>query len=361
MNADRTRSSEYMHWAKTRSAARFNLAVSGMPNVRLAALGASIDDLEVTGTDSYGYPPLREAIAARYGVGAEMVVAAAGTSMANHLAMAALVDPGDEVIVETPVYEPITATARYLGADVRFVERRFENAFAVDPDDVARAMTPRTRLVVLTSLHNPSGAVVARDALERIGAIAEAVGARVLVDEVYLDAAFDDPQPSAVRLGPQFVSTNSLTKLYGLSGLRCGWVLAEPELAERMWRLNDLFGVNAAHTAERLGVVAFRQLDRLLGTARELIATNRAAWDEFAADHGDVEAAAIGCGTTVFPRVAGGDADGLCALLRERYETSVVPGRFFGASEHVRIGFTCAPDVFREGLSRLGAALDELA
>lgn len=357
MSIDRTISSEYMHWAKTREHARFDLAVSGMPNAPLAALGASIDDLEITGADAYGYPPLREAIAARYGVAPENVVAAAGTSMANHVAMAALLEAGDEVIVERPVYEPIVATARYLGANVRFFERRFEEAFAVDPGEVERLVTSRTRLVMLTNLHNPSGAMIDHETFVEIGAIAERHDAKVLVDEVYLDAAFDDPQPASVRLGPAFVTTSSLTKLYGLSGLRCGWVLAEEGLAERMWRLNDLFGVNAAHAAERLSVIAFRHADRLLEEASELIRTNRAAWEAFASKCEALSSAAIPYGTTVFPRVAGGDADRLCALLGDRYETSVVPGRFFGAPEHVRIGLTVDPAVFREGLARLGDAL----
>ncbi|MBK6425197.1 MAG: aminotransferase class I/II-fold pyridoxal phosphate-dependent enzyme [Blastocatellia bacterium] len=357
MNTNRTIGSEYMHWAKTRLHARFDLAVSGMPNVPLAALGASIDDLEITNTDAYGYAPLRQGIAARYGVAPGNVVAAAGTSMANHLAMAALVEADDEVIVERPVYEPIVATARYLGANVRFLERRFENGFVIDPDDVARLVSPRTRLVVLTNLHNPSGAMIDRESLAGIGAIAERFGAKVLVDEVYLDATFDDPQPAAVRLGPAFISTSSLTKLFGMSGLRCGWVLAEEGLADRMWRLNDLYGVNAAHAAERLSVVALQHADRLLDEARELIEANRAGWQAFAATREEISTAATAYGTTVFPRLAGCDADALVARLGERYETSVVPGRFFGAPEHIRIGLTVEPAVFREGLARLGEAL----
>jgi len=357
MNTNRTTGSEYMHWAKTRPHARFDLAVSGMPNVPIARLGVSIGDLEITGADSYGYAPLREAIAARYGVAAETVVAAAGTSMANHLAMAATVEKGDEVVVERPVYEPIVATARYIGANLTFVERRFENGFAVDPDDVARLVTARTRLVVLTNLHNPSGALVDRESLLRIGEVAERSGARVLVDEVYLDASFAEPQVAAARLGPVFLTTSSLTKLYGLSGLRCGWVLAEPGLADRMWRLNDLFGVNAAHAAERLGAVAFRHADRLLGEARSWIESNRAAWDAFAASRDDLSTGGATCGTTVFPRLAAEDADTLCERLHRRYDTAAVPGRHFGAPEHVRIGLTVDPAVFREGLSRLADAL----
>ena len=108
-------------------------------------------------------------------------------------------------------------------------------------------MSSRTKLIVLCNLHNPSGALTDEDTLSAIGDIALGCGARVLVDEVYLEAVFDAPARSAFHLGKQFVSTNSLTKAYGLSGLRCGWVLAEPELAERMWRLNDVYAVTAVH------------------------------------------------------------------------------------------------------------------
>src|SRR5262249_19041813 len=160
---------------------------------------------------------------------------AMGTSMANHLAMAALVSPGDEVLIERPAYEPLVALARYLGAHVTRFERPFESGFAVDPDIVAAALTPRTKLVVLTNLHNPSGAFTDEATLTRVGEAARSVGARVLVDEAYLDAVFDELARTALRLGPTFVVTGSLTKVYGLSGLRCGWILAETSLARQIW------------------------------------------------------------------------------------------------------------------------------
>jgi aspartate/methionine/tyrosine aminotransferase len=103
-NDTRALSSDYMHWAKTQSSARFNLATSGMPNFLLADLPVKLEELEITGTSGYGYPPLLEALAAKSGVPKECVVASAGTSMANHLAMAAVVAPGDEVLIEQPTY-----------------------------------------------------------------------------------------------------------------------------------------------------------------------------------------------------------------------------------------------------------------
>src|SRR6185312_8858023 len=115
-----------------------------------------------------------------------------------------------------------------------------------------------------------------------------ALGARVLVDEVYLDSALP-PDRTAARLGPEFVCTNSLTKVYGLSGLRCGWILAEPELAERMWRLNDLFGVNQAHPAERLACIAFEHIDKVIGDNPHLLAQNRNRWNTFVQSRTDLD------------------------------------------------------------------------
>lgn len=350
-----------MHWAKTASGARFKLATSGVPSVALADLPISLEEIEVTGPDGYGYESLVDAVALRSGVAADRVATVAGgTSMANHIAMAALVEPGDEVLMEQPVYEPILATARYLGARVGFFERRFGSGFGVDPDEIARVTTSRTRLVVLTNLHNPSSAMLGEETLLHVGDAARAAGARVLVDEVYLDAAFERATRSAALLGPEFVVTNSLTKVYGLSGLRCGWVLAEPDVVRRIGRLNDLFGVNGPHPAERIAVAAFRVLDELRERARALLDTNRRVLDAFYDSRKDLAAARFPWGTTSFPKLLGGSVERLCELLRTRYETSVVPGAFFDRPEHFRIGLTCDPAVFSAGLERLGAALDDL-
>ena len=257
--------SEYMEWAKTRSAARFNLASSGVVAFPLAELGARIEDLEICGPSAYGYAPLQERLARKAGVDPDRVVHATGTSMANLLVLAAAAEAGDVVLIEEPTYSLLVDAARWLRLDVRRFPRRAEEGFRLDPREVERALTPRTRLVVLTNLHNPSSAFVPPEDLRAVGEAARSVGARVLVDEVYLEtlAVRGRPSGSAAHLGPEFVVTSSLTKAYGLSGLRCGWAVADPDLARRMWRLDDLFGVIPAHPAERLSVVALDHLDRV--------------------------------------------------------------------------------------------------
>jgi aspartate/methionine/tyrosine aminotransferase len=358
--ARETKASEYMHWAKTSSRARFNLATSGLANLKLEELNASLDDLEITGDTGYGYEPLIDALANRFRVDAGSVVTAAGTSFANHLAMASLINPGDEILIESPTYEPLLALAGYLGARVKRFRRSFEDGFAVSPAEVERNLTPRTRLIVMTNFHNPTGVMTDSDALKQVGELARKTNARVLVDEVYLEMLFADPTPTAFQLGPQFVVTGSLTKAFGLSGLRCGWVLAEPQLAQQMWQLNDLFAASPVHAGERLSVIALKQLPEIAVEAKRRLDKHRQLLNQFLDGRDDLVAVRPPAGSIMFPRVREASSDRLCELLREKYETSVVPGRFFESPAHFRVGMGGDSESFTEGLDRLAQALDEI-
>ncbi|MGI8837525.1 MAG: pyridoxal phosphate-dependent aminotransferase [Pyrinomonadaceae bacterium] len=352
--------SDYMNWAKTRSRARFNIATSGLQNLELSELDVKLDDLELTGTSGYGYPPLLNAIAQRLSVNVVSIVTATGTSLANHLAMAATINQGDEVLIEQPTYEPLLALARYLGANVRRFPRRFEDGFSIQPEEIEKTISASTRLIVITNHHNPTGALTDETTLRAVGELARRVNARVLVDEVYLESMFDRRPATALHLGAQFITTSSLTKAFGLSGLRCGWIVAEPELAREIWLLNDLFGVNAAHPAERLSVCAFQQLDKIAAKAQALLEKNRTLLNEFLNTRDDLETVRSESGTIMFPRLTTGNSEGLCRLLREKYETSVVPGIFFEMPAHFRVGLGGSTEVLIAGLERLGKALDEL-
>jgi aspartate/methionine/tyrosine aminotransferase len=233
---------------------------------------------------------------------------------------------------------------------------------------IESALTPKTRLIVLSNLHNPSGALLSADTLQQISEVAQRNGIHVLVDEVYLDMLFDPGVPFAFQLGQNladqanpFVTTNSLTKAYGLSGLRCGWILASPELAFRMWRLNDLFGVNAAHTAELMAVAAFDRIDALRRHAEKLLGENRVILRQCLDAHPELECFWPPGGSVVFPRLPKGDPAAFFDLLRTKYETSVVPGEFFGLPEHFRIGIAGETAMVKAGLERLGAALDDFS
>ena len=355
------RSSSYIQWAKTQQAARFNLATSGLGNLSIRDLRVSLDDLELT-YGGYGYGPLKQALASRYRVDTRSIVTTAGTSFANHLAIAALIKPGDEVLFEEPAYEPMLSTALYLGADVKRFVRQFENGFRVMPEEIDALVTDRTRLIVLTNLHNPSGVLVDDSTLKQIGETALRVGARVLVNEVYLETLFEETPRTSFHLGEQFVVTSSLTKAYGLSGLRCGWIFAEPEIAREMWLLNDIFGATQVHAGERLSVVALRQIEEIAAHAKALMDRNRALLNAFLDTRNDLETVRPPFGTIMFPRLRSGESsERLCRLLREKYETTVVPGSFFERPAHFRVGVAGNTDEMEPGLERLGRALDEIS
>jgi aspartate/methionine/tyrosine aminotransferase len=364
-----TKRSVYMEWAKTRSHARFNLATSGLMSVSRSEFPVRLEDLEITAPGAYGYAPLRQRLARHNGVPEECVVAATGTSMANHLAMAAVLNPGDQVLIEQPVYGPLLDVAEYLRARVKRIPRRFESGFALDPAEIEKTITSETRLIVLSNLHNPSGALIPAATLRAAGEMAQRVGAHVLVDEVYLDMLFDRGAPYCFPIGQAmssatdnpFIVTSSLTKVYGLSGLRCGWVLAPPALAKRMWLLNDLYGAVAAHATERMSVIAFDHLVQFRERARALLTANRAVIDGFLDSRRDLECFRPLAGTVFFPRLTHGEPEAFFRLLREKYETTVVPGTFFEMPQHFRMGIGGDTAGLRAGLERLSTALDEFA
>ena len=341
--------SAYMEWAKQRPKPRIDLAGSNLLACTLDDLPGARDAVDLAGESPDGFPPLVSAIASRYAVGPENVATAVGCSGANFLALAALVDAGDEVLFEQPGYDPLGAAAEMLGARVTRFERSFADGWRLDPERIARAISPRTRVVVLSSPHNPSGVVAGADELREIGRLAEREGVTVLSDEVYLDLARDG-HPPAATLSPAFVSTNSLTKAYGLASLRCGWTIASPEVTEMIRRARDVVDVWSPMPADRLSVVAFRNLDRLAERAGQLVETNTRLVRSFLDRRPELGSVPPGA-TIAFPRFADGrDAGPFVDRLLREDGVALVPGTFFDSPAHFRIAFGGATESLEEGL-----------
>jgi hypothetical protein len=354
-----------MRWAKTRPRVTYDLASSGLLPVTTTELlgdAKAAAAFDISGPTDEGFVPLREAIASRYGTTAECVSIAAGASGANFQAMLALLEPGDDALIETPAYDPLIAAARAAGANVVHFERSWSKGFALDPYVVRTALTPATRLIVISNAHNPSGAMAPRDVIEQLGVMAEAIGARVLVDEVYAEAQHDEepiPRPAAT-IGDVFVSTNSLTKAYGLAGLRCGWIMASPAVSSRVREIRDVIDGSGPYVTERLSLTAFENIDRLRTRARKILADNLEVVRAMTGSHPRLEWLEPVAGTTAFPRVRGvDDARDLVDRLVRDYDTIVVPGHFFQAPQHIRIAYGGHTEMIREALARLDRALRE--
>lgn len=347
--------SPYMEWAKGRPRPAIDLAGSNLLAVPLDELPGAREAVDLAGESPEGYVPLVERIAARYGVAPENVATGVGCSGANFLALAALVETGDDVLVESPGYDPLPAAAAMLGANVRTFERRFEERWRLDPDRIAASITPRTRVVVVTNPHNPSGVLAGEDDLFALAEVAGKSSATVLVDEVYLDLPGGRP---AATLSPAFVSTNSLTKAYGLASLRCGWALASPELTERIRRARDVVDVWSPIPADRLSVLAFQAIDRLAERARGLFLANSPLVASFLLGRPELECVPSRA-TIALPRFRDGrDASPFVEKLFREHGVAVVPGTFFDSPSHFRIAFGGATNGLKRGLEAISSSLE---
>ncbi|MBX3204567.1 MAG: pyridoxal phosphate-dependent aminotransferase [Labilithrix sp.] len=333
----------------------YDLATSGVPLVKWSELGLPVPDID----DFGAYAALRGAIARHNDVPKAEVVPALGTSQALFLAYASVLSPGDELLVESPGYEPLTRAAEGLGATVRTFERRAEEGYRVVPERVAAAIGPRTRAIVVTSLHNPTGARVEDDTVRELAAIAEARGAYVIVDEVY--APFDDlPEDgvfrrSARKIARNVIAVSSLTKCYGLGMYRVGWVLGAEEIAERaeaaaLATFGHLPLAHASYGSAVLGAVG-----PLAARAKALLAGKREIAERWVASLPNAQWSAPRDGLFGLVTLPG-RGDLLRSIEARARESGVLvgAGSFFGAPESFRLSWaSCDAARFAEGLRLL--------
>lgn len=359
MSRGSNRRSDYLEWTKRRrDNIKVSLARSSAPRLDLRALEPTLDFLLTTDVNEDGWPPLMDVIGARAGLTSAHVAVTSACTGANHLAFGLLLEPGDHVAMERPVYEPLVRLARYFGATVDHFDRQESNSWRTNPDDVKGALTKNTRLVVLSNLHNPTGGFDGDDTIRRVAADAHQVGAYVVVDEVYLDFLHAGGVRTAARLAPNILISNSVTKTLGLDSLRLGWVLAEPGLAERARRLNDLYSNNTAHPSERLAWLALSRADAILARVNEHLSRHIDIVDEFVRAHAALSWVRPRAGTCGMVRVEGIDVDDLTDRLERDHATGIVPGRFFDAPGYFRMAWGVDTEMLRTGLDRLSIALN---
>ena len=355
---------EYLRWAKLHRRVRFELTGSGVPPNELADFDAKHLPISLQVRGAYGDPDLIQAISRRYGFPDKGVVPVPGASSANFITLAAATRPGDSVMLEQPVYEPISRAASFLGRRVIPLLRSPERAFTVRLEDVAQGLNQGARAVFLTNLHNPSGQLLTQDAVEQIAGACARAGATLIVDEVYLDAAHlngDQPRWTAATVADNIIAINSLTKVYGLGGLRVGWLLANPDLAERAREIMDLLSVENAAPSAAIALRAFAGLERLEARYRSLYREGQPIYRRWL--DGEPLVQGYASHGAVFECVrlpAGLKSDDLNGLLVGRHDTQVVPGSFFGLDDHIRANIGHPPEELDEALTRISRALREL-
>ena len=353
----------YMNWAKTRPATEFDLAASNMLACSIDELEGAREALQLTATNDEGYAPLKESIGKLYGATADRVMNGIGTSGANFFVIAAHITAGDVVLMESPGYDPLAGAVRLMGGVVGTFKRRAEDGFAIDPEAIRHALTPKTKLVIVTSPHNPSGVPMDRVRLEALDRISAETGVLILVDEAYLDIARllqKDPEkfPRAAAVSERLISTSSLTKSYGLNGLRCGWAVVPPGMALKLRRTRDVIDGVGSAPADRLAALAFAQLPKFAERAAKHVQGNLNIVKGFLAGQPRLELVTPLDATIVFPRLKDiANSDAFCERAASQFGVTVVPGRFFDAPAHIRISVAGPTEPLTRGLERLGAAL----
>lgn len=295
-----------------------------------------------TSTFVAGNPYVIDALAERYGVQRDRILSTTGATGALSLIYRALTRPGDQVLVESPGFDLFQHLALASGLDVGFFHRKGPS-FSIDPDEIAARITPRSRLIVLTDLHNPSGFQIPPDTLDAIARIAEQHDILVVADEVYGDYADRSARPlQAAQRSPRFISISSLAKIYGLAALRCGWLIAAPEPLVRLRAVSETtdFGISSlAHAVAAMVLEKPERFDNhsaeIIRRCRPIIESYWQHWRDQGLTEGDLPA--FGC--ISFPKLLGIDeSERFAAWLAGRSGVIVAPGDYFGAPGHIRIG-----------------------
>jgi len=290
---------------------------------------------------------------------ADDVMITTGTSEANFLALASLVTAGDEVVVVMPNYMQVHGLATALGARVREVWLREEREWTIDIDALAAAVNPRTRLICVSQPNNPTGQVLSQAEVQSIVRIADQHGAWILADEVYRGAERSaEESPSFSGRGERILVTGGLSKVYGLPGLRIGWIVGPRERIQAAVEIKDYTTIAPATLSESLAEIALERRKQLLERARFLINERWPLLEDWAAGHSRVlhwtppAAGAICFFSYQYPI----DSMQLVDRLIREYGTMIVPGIHFRAERHLRIGFGMPSRVLHSGL----AAIDRL-
>jgi len=309
-------------------------------------------------SEARGTHELRERIAETYhAVTADDVLVTTGAIEANYLLFNTLLQPGDRVVSVYPAYQQLYTVPEAIGCEVARLELREENGYRYDLDALERLVDERTRMIVVNTPHNPTGAAMTAAECARVYALAESVGAYILADEAYRWLTVDDaPLPPPFRdLGPRAISVGTLSKPFGIPGLRLGWMATTAEIAERCWSYRDYTSLSPGGLSDYLACRTFANREAILARTHAISAENLKTLRAFIAERADLF-------SWVEPH------GGLLGLLRyhldlpsesvanrlaEEESVMLAPGSAFGMEGRLRIGLGTRPDRFIAGLERV--------
>ena len=342
----------------------FNLAASTGPTWTVKDILALADDEtrhrflnhKLVYSHPAGADSLREAIAEMQRVPVEAVQIVTGASEALVALMWLAAEPGANVIIPLPGFTTFSALPQSLGLETRFYRVRRENGFRIDPDEIKRLADSKTKLILVNSPHNPTGATISDGEMEALHGFTAERGIQLVSDEVYHPIYHGTQTKSAARLSQATVIAD-LSKAFSISGVRTGWMIEhDVRRRQQYWNARAYFSISNTTTGEILSEIAIRKRDVVLGKAQATATRNLKLLESFMADHRDI----LGWippqgGMTAFPwLLSGEDARPFCKAAAE-HGILLAPGDCFDVPSHFRLGFAAAGDDFAKALERFGA------
>ncbi|MCH9686586.1 MAG: aminotransferase class I/II-fold pyridoxal phosphate-dependent enzyme [Deltaproteobacteria bacterium] len=348
--------------------APIDLGSSGATPIQLGRLRerldippALLDECSLDDSDTLGAPGLRRAIATHYGNDdPARVLVGSGSNEVLFFLLSALFGPGDDVLVLDPIYHSLRNVAAAQGASLRPFELHPGRSFEVDIDALCDAIGPQTHAVIVNFPHMPTGRSIGKSAQDALIERCRSVGALLIWDGALMDMMHrGDPIANPTLRYERAILTGTLSKSFGLPGLRVGWAIGAPELLQRVEVWKDHTSLYVSPLLERIAEVVVDRAPLLLDWRKKQVRDNLAtlgAWLETMSD--DVQTVMPDGGFTIFPRLPQiHDVDDFCRRLASEHGVMLVPGSCFGQPQHVRLGVGAPPDDLAEGLSRLGDAL----
>jgi aspartate/methionine/tyrosine aminotransferase len=313
---------------------KFNICSSAMHGMEFGSLKVP-KDLPLSGALMGGDTSLQEALEERFGVDRGNIVVTSGATEANLLLCELFLKPNDGMVLERPYYSPLVDVPEYLGAGVVFLERLFENGFAVDVEALGHIISGAgAKQVTLTNLHNPTGVAIDDRTMRHISEVTSAKGVPVMVDEIFFDFV-SDRFKHAFELGENILTVGSLSKVPGVGGLRVGWIVGDKAVCDRVRKLKELTTICSSLLDEVITASLLRDSDTYLKKARETSKRNMVIVDRWMASRKDVQWVRPTGGVVAFPRLPEGIDDmEFCKRLVKEKSTLVSPGTYFGRRGH---------------------------
>ena len=340
-----------------------NLSESSVSDALLGDVGLDAADLPLAYIEHRGDRRLREAIAAGYpGIGPDDVLVTPGAAAALFIVHVVLLDRGDHLVVEHPNYGTNLETPRALGCALEPLRLSFEAGFQPDLDYLCSRVSPPTRLISVTNPHNPTGVLKGEAIIRGLLEAARGCGARLLVDETYRDVSAVEKPPLAAAVDERALSVSSMSKAYGLPGIRIGWIVTrDAALREELLAAKEQIVICNSAVDEAIALRFLQQRDRLLPRIRERVSRNATLLRDWMARQSVLEWVEPQAAVVAFPRFRAEvdvDTDAFYSLLLREYRTFVGPGHWFEMSDrYMRIGYG-SPDekAMKDGLENIALA-----